>query len=226
MVDIEYKIKNERVKGSLKRDNIGIYLKRVKTLFKGLVYIFILGFCLITLSVINYYRDTDINITEDYRLSKGFQTHLDAYINEADEYVFKDSYVDDKKDLKVSQEFLKDLSYGFDVRYIKYNYTGESKVIIKELDDKINNLVKKRDYLELVVSNDVLNNDYKKFVYQSEDKTIKVIDKTIDDLIEIKKGIKNLENVGKENKVLDKYQSYVKSIKKLNTINKTTYLYE
>ena len=226
MVDIEYKIKNERVKESLKRDNIGIYLKRVKTLFKGLVYIFILGFCLITLSVINYYRDTDINITEDYRLSKGFQTHLDAYINEADEYVFKDSYVDDKKGLKVSQEFLKDLSYGFDVRYIKYNYTGESKVIIKELDDKINNLVKKRDYLELVVSNDVLNNDYKKFVYQSEDKTIKVIDKTIDDLIEIKKGIKNLENVGKENKVLDKYQSYVKSIKKLNTINKTTYLYE
>lgn len=226
MVGIEYKIKNERVKESLKRDNIGIYLKRVKTLFKGLVYIFILGFCLITLSVINYYRDTDINITEDYRLSKGFQTHLDAYINEADEYVFKDSYVDNKKDLKVSQEFLKDLSYGFDVRYIKYNYTGESKVIIKELDDKINNLVKKRDYLELVVSNDVLNNDYKKFVYQSEDKTIKVIDKTIDDLIEIKKGIKNLENVGKENKVLDKYQSYVKSIKKLNTINKTTYLYE
>lgn len=204
------------------------YLNKIKFIIKAIMYVLVLIIGLLLLSILNYHRNTDINITEDYKLSTGFQNHLDRYIKEADEYIFDDKTYIDKKGIeyKISQKFMKDLSSGFDVRYIRYNYIGDDKVILNELDTKITNLIKIRDYLEVVVSNDILNNSYKDFVYQSEDKSIKVIDKTIEDLKGIKKGIVNLKKKDKSNKVLKSYQSYVKNVGILKEINKTKYLYE
>lgn len=175
--------------------------------FTGLIVILFILFILLSILNQNKEQNLDENnsivpVEYKYQVSSGFDNHFKKYIklNESIN----------------SNKIFENFKNQYEYKYFKYNLNKEDIKQFNKDKNKLKVLKNKKQELVIIISNDILNENFKnKSIYDSEQRIIKYIEN----------DIKYLDVIYK-NKDLKTYNKYIKNLNKMKAINKNYMIYE